>query len=284
MFLIQVGEDGLPMFDFQYELIDALKQQAWLENGPQDYALVKSVENGLAYVCAGLNEEGIALVKRDYIPVGSIEFVNAFLRELFHSEIQAFNVPKSIFLNNRFTGRLYYKNQTPEQVLYLINEFKLMTFFVKDARRPKTVAELCSYSDKSSYEFLTRASDDERYDVSYYLSEEHGEGIVAEYRIFASGNVIWDVRKYLGDWYQNYHVDKEFVRDLVLALDKDDTIPRDKVIDIGVLEDGKNILLEMHSFISCGLYGFTSNSLPRIMRRAYLWQADNPPEWLQETK
>lgn len=279
MFFIQTDESAIPeipMFDFQYELIDVLKQQSWLENDPTPTHLcVPSAEYAFNIIKNSIDD--IEKHKRDIIPVGSIEFVNAFLDKFFHSRVQAFNVPESIHLEKRYTKRLYYKNLKPEEVVHYIEDIKDMTFFVKDARFPKGKVELCRYGNPSSYNWLRSVDESERFDVSQYLENE--KEIVAEYRAFVSGNVVWDVRKYLGDWWTNDKLDKDLIIEVTQRLDKDASLPRDKTLDFALLVNGETCLIEAHSFISCGIYGFTSQSLPRMMKRAYLWQADNPPKF-----
>lgn len=281
MFLIQVDEIGIPMFDFQYELIDMLKQQAWLDNNAApDFRLVHTQEEGFAIIES--DNEGIDTAKRKYVPVGSIEFINGFLDRYFHSRVMAFNVPESVYTKETYTRRLYYKNLTPEEVVHNIKEFKLMSFFVKDARYPKGKMEVCRFMEPNTYKWLLKENPEERYDMSELLDGD--KRIVAEYRAFVSGNVIFDVRKYLGDWYTNKKIDNDMLIRLAQELDFDKTIPRDKTIDIALLKNGQTSLLEVHSFISCGTYGYSGSPLPRMMKRAYLWQADNPPKWIAKNK
>ena len=275
VFWIQTDENNVPIFDFQYELIDVLKQQSWLKNDPTPtHLLVPDAEYALNVINNSIDD--IEKHKRDIIPVGSIEFVNSFLDKYFGSRVQAFNVPASIAGNERYTKRLYYKNLAPNDALHYINEFKLMAFLIKDARFPKGKMEVCRFGNENSYNWLRSANPNERFDMSLLLEGERE--IVSEYRAFVSGNVVWDVRKYLGDWWENDKLNKNFVIEVAKKLSEDKSLPNDKTIDFAILKNGETCVIEVHSFISCGTYGFSGNVLPKMVKRAYLWQADNPPK------
>ena len=266
MFLIQIDKDNLPMFDFQLELIDILKTEAWLNNtNDVNFILIHTADEGFNII--ETDKDGIDIAKTKYIPIGSIEFVNAFLNRYFNTKVKVFNVPASICNNFKYVKRLYKKNLSIDEVSKVLEDHKLLTFIIKDSNNSKSIIDICSYTNKSILQCLDKNI---RLDVSTYLDD-----VVAEYRLFTSGNVIWDIKKYLGDWIYTYNLSIEFLVSLVHELNDDPTLPKDKVIDIGILSDGSVFLLEVHPFISCGTYGFSNKSLPRILKRAYLWQTEN---------
>ena len=41
------------------------------------------------------------------------------------------------------------------------------------------------------------------------------------------------------------------------------------MLDVGVLQNGKTVIVEMHEFMSCGLYGYEDKMLLPMLIKAY---------------
>jgi|LSQX01.2.fsa_nt_gb hypothetical protein len=75
--------------------------------------------------------------------------------------------------------------------------------------------------------------------------------IVAEFRIFIFNKRVVDIRRYSGCFFKV--PDINFVKN---CIDTFVSAPIAYTLDVGILENGKNVVIECHDFFSCGLYGF----------------------------
>ena len=83
---------------------------------------------------------------------------------------------------------------------------------------------------------------------------------VSEWRCFVFGGMLRDLRYYCGNkWVVP---DKDTINSMVNAVG---TTMRAYTLDVGVLESGETAVVEVHNFISCGLYGAT---VPLLMYTA----------------
>jgi len=98
-----------------------------------------------------------------------------------------------------------------------------------------------------------------RYLISEYIK------IQTEYRVFVHKNKIVDIRKYSGDY--NAHLDVNLIKDMIYEYDKH--FPY--TLDVAVSDRG-TCLIEIHPFVSCGLYGMNNyNKLIPMTVQGYQW-------------
>lgn len=176
---------------------------------------------------------------RTVLPVGSIRFVEKVLNYAYGIEtLIPERIPENVLKKYKYWDR---------KIFFDVSEDKLEDFwnnmnhkkglFVKSYSKVK-----CSYADV--YEDL----DSIPYDSSYVLSEVIS--LKSEYRVFVFNKMIMDVRYYCGDKF--CIPDKSVIRDIVDKIGND--IPS-YTLDVAITLDGKTVIMEIHNFISCGLYG-----------------------------
>lgn len=186
-----------------------------------------------------------------YIPVGSIEFVEKHLNK----HIKAINIPERL-RDYRYTHRKVWVGDIDLLRGLLSNHRKL---FIKDADRCK------KYTPMIVNKFNVVDNLPKSIFISEYLD------IKAEYRAFVYKNEIIDCRQYLGEYKCKF--DEKLLDEMVAAWKEDS--PKSYTLDIGVTDDGHTVIIEVHNFISCGLYGFEhSVVLPNMIIDAYKQEKD----------
>jgi len=220
--------------------IDAVKQNAWWE-GESLYTW-QIAPIGMT-VKMGIDDPS------RIIPIGSIEFIQHILSSLNLPQLQAVNVPDE-FNCLKYLGRKVNMLSNKTELLSQIPPER-QELFVKPGRTPKLFAA-------TTTKYLDEVPDHEPLFVSELLS-----GIVAEWRAFVLRGRILTIRPYfLESW---ICPDKALVEEMAEKV----SLPA-CTIDVAVLTTGMTVLMEVHPFISCGLYGFEG---PNILRLANVaWQ------------
>ena len=188
------------------------------------------------------------LVEED-IPVGSIQFVEAFLSVRYGIErLTPIFIPKEIPANRKTAiviGRA--------GVLEFMEQNRLDSVFVKTAARVKgDYASIASREDVERGEDCPYACDEPLF-VSEVID------ILSEWRVFVKRGRIVDVRCYSGDpWLLP---DRSTVEQMVAAYH--DASPTSYTLDVAVVKPTDNAplqtnIVEVHNFISCGFYGFST--------------------------
>lgn len=216
-FLIQVDDDNRFMHDFTFYLDLAIKRNNWFHN-EEVYKAVYSndVKNTIFKNC---------------IPVGSVEFVSSFYKEHFNiNQIKPINIPDSL---NKFEylGRKIVKS-TKEN----IESLKDGRYFIKDNSKIKGLTDIVYKKDIPVYKDMI---------VSELLDIE------SEWRGFIFRGNLLDIRSYSGDPFIFPNINK--VRNMMKDFKE---APEAYTIDVGITSDGDTVLIEVHDFFSCGLYGF----------------------------
>ena len=91
------------------------------------------------------------------------------------------------------------------------------------------------------------------YNIDYEVYCSEALEIKREWRCFVYYDEIIDIRPYTGDWHYNY--DSKVVDEILKTFKTWDERPVACSIDIGVIEDGKTILIECNDAYSLGSYG-----------------------------
>lgn len=204
-------------------------------------------------------ETGIMQVDENIVPVGSLEFCSAALRQLGLSPVTAINIPSEL-RDEEYTGRFVYTIQDfqmLETLFALQNHWK--HFFIKPddyAKRFETIR-----INKSGLSIMRNIPG------PYFLSAELTDDIIAEWRLFFDRKRIIDARPYILDRW--VCPKREFAENI---LQKWTHAPTAGTLDIAILKNGRNILLETHQFLSCGLYGFEERILLQMFRDAWHWE------------
>lgn len=243
-FLVQTI-DGKIVHDFVFALQQAEEYFAWY----------KEVDFEITYH-EGLDFSGI-LAPDSYIPVGSVEYVSAYLRAFYPSAVSALrpiNVPKALM---RYASSRGIKNITDE----------------KDARRFTYVGEtlfrksLSKIKDQTNGIVTVSKPDDV---IGYQVSRI--VDFVSEWRVFVFQDAIRHMACYIGDalTFPSRERIEAMVKDYSEAGWIDDTgrhggPPVAYTLDIGVTSEGKTDIIECHRFFSCGLYGFNDPAVVPFM-------------------
>lgn len=188
---------------------------------------------------------------REYIPVGSIQFVEAWLRRCHRIDrINPIEIPK--FMR---TGELVKRD-------YHIVPFKELPkgkdYFIKDVSRLKSF----TYIGDPAVLFEDRFEETVPRDHLYQVSEK--VDIRAEYRVYVIDMKIVSISWYDGDpkVFPDINVIEKANRMYMARPD----YPRSLTIDVMVSQYGTEII-EIHPFISVGLYStLWGNNLTRAIR------------------
>lgn len=187
-------------------------------------------------------------------PVGSVEFVEQYYKTHFNIDLKPINIPNSL---KSFTGREVIELRLPlphkDDESYYV--------FVKSTSKTKWKGN--GPYKKSELSDSTIFPDD-IYQVSQIVN------IVAEFRCFVYESKIVDVRRYLGDIWT--YPDKTTIEAIIEAF-KD--APTAYTLDIAVIQNSlgekRTVVIEVHDFYSCGLYGFRDlDKLPFMYWRSHL--------------
>ena len=234
-FLIQT-KDGWPIFDFQWELLDQLRNDTRLQ---QDFGYIR-------YDWSGHEE---IPTNSDWIPVGSVEFVHKYLLTAYVIVPSPLYIPQELMPH---TGRDLIFNCTPKDVLVEVARYGEL--FVKDARHVKGFTGIL---DRGRYQPPLPEGVD-----LFHVSEVID--IVSEWRVFVHKGKVLDCRNYSGDplIFPNKWEVESMVEDFKSA-------PIAYTLDVAVTSGGDTVVIETHRFYSCGTYGFSSPKLPYMLSQAF---------------
>lgn len=253
-FLIQAERVNgylLPIHDFSYTLIEAIKYNNWFNNDKiYDYILH---EEPFSY----------QLTLDNYIPIGSVEYVSSFIKEWNKvNYIKPINIPKS--LHQSYTkGIKDYLKRDVYYNEYIISphRFPNENYFIKDNSKIKGVSEFRRENDIKNFILGNKLSE--------FIISENIE-IESEWRAFIYNSQLLDIKNYSGEF--DVFPDIELVRNAIK--DYKDSPPA-YTMDFGINKHDGTFLIECHNFFSCGLYGFADyKNLPQMFIKAYKWQLE----------
>jgi len=220
-FLIQT-ENNLPIHDFSRELIESIKYNEWLDSSFNFTIIYLNWELG----------DTIDIDYKGLIPIGSVDFVSAYLEQLYDLQPKPRNIPESLLIED-FTKRKVI-NGTKED----IKGHK----FVKSNDKIKGFTELRDFGLKNNLP-----------EGNYQISEEIN--IDSEYRCFIYRGELVGLKHYSGDFTLFPDMGQIY---LMIHNFKD--APIAYTLDIGVNNEfppsPETFIIEVHDFFSCGLYGF----------------------------
>jgi hypothetical protein len=175
------------------------------------------------------------LPSNEGIPVGSIQFVTEYLRRVYNKMPRPRNVPPEL-RPWKFSKRFVWEGTQDDGYLYTGPTFAKSANFFK------------SYAD-----LVTPNLPTDKYQFSQYL-----EPITSEWRGFVWRGELVGLQNYAGDFtdFPNVGV----IRDMI----KEFNGPCAYTLDIGLYQ-GYTIVIEVHDFFSCGLYGFADFNLLPLM-------------------
>lgn len=182
-------------------------------------------------------------IAKNCIAVGSVEFVNKALKLGYGAgPMRPINIPLPLFSED-YLGRKCKIVRDKTEVRKLFFKWNTDKLFVKSNSKIKA-----GYTDFYS------VRDDIPDDSEYFVSEKMD--IVSEWRCFVYRGKLKGIKNYCGDpWVLP---SKGFVEDCMKEIRNSITA---YTLDVAVLKSGRTVVLEIHNFISCGLYGFDDASI-----------------------
>lgn len=176
--------------------------------------------------------------------VGSVEF----LREVFSRINKTPRVPINSNRNEKIMTLESAKRRAENGEVIFIKpyELKLFTGFVLDK---DFISSLNPYPD----------------DTKVIVSEPFKYEIVSEWRVYIHMNRIFDSRNYSGDLFQ---IPSESYINELIDMYKD-SFPTAYTIDIGILENGENVVVEFNDMWAIGNYGMDNSDYLRLLKQRY---------------
>lgn len=204
------------------------------------------------------NYEHIELHAKDYCPVGSVEFVHNYYKEHFGINLKPINVPWQLF---PFAGRMI-GNYRPRMKCICGGQVnKLDQVFVK-------LNDIEKWEGNGIYNpsnFLNELPD------GYYQESEIID-IHSEYRCFVYQGQLLGIHFYQGDFWK--YPDRYTINKII---DSYKDCPTAYTLDVAVAYTenqpvtNQTVVLEVHDFYACGLYGFQDlEKLPFMYWRSHL--------------
>lgn len=162
-----------------------------------------------------------------YIPIGSVEFVSNYLKYHHNIEVTPINIPIEL-MGYEWTGRKVI-NGTEQDI---IGEK-----FVKSNDKIKSFTQICESAPKGNYQ------------ISDLID------ITSEWRAFVFEGKLVGLQNYSGefDCFPNVSRIKEMISEYKSQ-------PVSFTLDVAVGDVG-TVIIEVHDFFSCGLYGFSEHKI-----------------------
>lgn len=155
------------------------------------------------------------------VPVGSVEFVSNYMQVYHYLEVKPINIPSELF---RFANRLVF-NGTEKDVNSDV--------FIKSMDKIKSIVGIHESAPKGNYQ------------ISDII-----DNIISEWRVFVFHKEIVGLKNYSGEF--DVFPDMDTIRAMV---DSYVSSPIAYTLDVAIINEG-TVVIEVHDFFSCGLYGF----------------------------
>ena len=238
-FLIETFR-GKVIHDFVFQLTLAQPYYGWLDE---------------AFTIRGHENNGFDDIKAPdkYVPVGSVEFVAAYLQRFYperEDALRPLNVPECLF---PFAGRRIVNVWYSEDYRPLKG---IKNVYAKSMDTIKDQFNGPYYDVPANYEW----KDFQHCQVSELI------GIESEWRVFVFHNKILGIANYSG--FPLLFPDAEAIREMTKAYAEE--APVAYTLDVAYTNNGDTVPIECHRFFSCGLYGFTDLvRYPKMLSQAW---------------
>lgn len=167
----------------------------------------------------------------NYIPIGSVEFVSKYINDYYGITPKPKNIPLELIGKN-WTGRTVI-NGTEKDI---IGEK-----FVKSNDKIKSFTEICKAAPVGNYQ------------ISDLIDIE------SEWRAFVFEDKLVGLQNYSGEFDIFPNVDK--IKAMINAYK---TQPIAFTLDVAI-SNNDTVIIEVHDFFSCGLYGFSEHKILPFM-------------------
>lgn len=224
-FLIQTI-NGKIKHDFSFVLREAIEYQNFFGTN-------------LVYTTAELED---AYKYRDYIPIGSVEFVCKYFSYHYNLQPKPKNVPLQLFdyaQRDIFNGTVEHIKENKSQ-------------FIKSNDKIKGFSDIVTSKKDIPIG---------NYQISNVIE------IDSEYRVFVFRNKAVGMKNYAGDFFifPNTDTIQRMIEDYK------EEAPIAYTLDIGINKTG-TFIIEVHDFFSCGLYGFSNYNILSQMFSSWFYE------------
>lgn len=245
--------------DFAHQLLDAIDFHNWYYKN----TLVFYVKNksSITYKYFNTTTEQPPITfdfkpnHKDFIPIGSVEFVHQFMKHFYGVVPPPINVPTQLFpFANRdiFNGdETTIEKLKDSDLKYFVKSNDVIKGYIgsftpyDEVFKPQSFSQVCEF-EKGNYQF------------SEYVD------IVSEWRAF-----VWKGKLVGLQWYSGEFTVFPDVNTINEMIDTYTDSPIAYTLDVGINNTG-TFVVEVHPMISVGLYGFSNNKiLPHMFDRAF---------------
>lgn len=231
-FIIQTI-NGQVKHDFSFTLIESLEYYNWFYDNTETMYILSDTIDG------DINE----WERNDVIPIGSVEFVNDYLKKYYNKEMKPINIPYAL-MGERYTKRDVIYLNSQEDLSYLGKRF------VKSHDKIKGLTDILDLSKN-------------KLPIGNYMISKVID-VHSEWRAFVYKDKLVGLNNYSGDF--TIFPDVQLIEEMI---EKNHSCPIAYTLDVGINDDG-TFIIEVHDFISCGLYGFADlKNIPFMYRDVF---------------
>lgn len=248
--------------DFVFELEHAVDYHNWRE--PNSMGIYYS------------NLEDLDKLKGDEfiktcIPVGTIEFVykfiDTFIKPNGSKEIKPINVPEELIeyeYSKRTIENAEFDNNSESRFEWYkwMRDYALLdVIFIKSNDIIKnSVNDFYKINDILDKQLIPNGN----YQISECIN------IVSEYRCFIYNDELKGIQYYSGDFTKFPDINKIYDMLDVYNFNCSGVAPQAYTLDVAVTDNNDTVVIEVHEFFSCGLYGFNDYQvLPYMFKRVF---------------
>ena len=238
-FLIQ-KIDKRVRHDFSFVLLEAIEFRNWFNT-------VKSPKIKVKYFNTTSEQKVFVFeeIHRDYTPVGSVEFVCAYLQQFYGLTPKPLNVPRELF---GYTCRYIFNGTEKDLGNYKSIDGK---WFIKSNDKFKATTHITTHLEQLA---LSAGN----YQFSKYIE------IDSEWRAFVYKGKLVGLQNYCGEFtlFPNVKTIEKMIKVYKSA-------PIAYTLDIGINNNG-TFVIEVHLMMSVGLYGMANLAiLPQMFNGAF---------------
>lgn len=233
---------------------EAIEQYNWLYPASRMDAIYFDQSNWDACLQAAVIAKSRGV--ENVIPVGSVQFVQHFCNDVFGLDgpmVKALNIPRELRCL-LYMRRLVWDSQTAKDLKSLHKQYG--DLLVKPGKTPK-LFEMTRYTGKETFPE----------GEPLFVSQSFSHKIVGEWRVFCLNGKIMSIHPYgpMDSWLMP---DKDIVQEMAQCVNRY-SCPS-FAMDVAVLgncppDEPRTAVIEVHPFISCGLYGFEG---PDVLKMA----------------
>lgn len=276
IFLVQLGDNGIPTTDLGYQIIQACEFQNW-RAFKEVYAVLGIKPDGKvemlinsASIKVNPLTNAISLTPEapepsyiKYVPVGTIEFIERYLNR----KMKPINIPYQLETKELLKRKIF--RGTIGEFLNREGSAGLTDkawYFVKSNEAIKAIE-----SDIYTVPEIIKLN--EKYNGQQLLFSEIIPGkIESEWRVFVYRGKIVGLRQYSGNEFGSLPSEATIQK----MISKYTKAPKSYTLDVAVITINNRrytILIEVHNFVACGLYGFEEYQiLPQMVVQGFAWE------------